>query len=250
MAKKAVIVGATSGIGRAVAELLTEQGWEVGIAGRRMEVLQEMQRKNLNFVATQQIDVTGEEADKALLSLFGKMGTVDLYLHSAGIGYQNPELDEDKELRTVATNALGVTRLVLAAFKYFVSHPERHGHIAVISSIAGTKGLGAAPAYSSTKRFVNHYLECLEQLLRIRGIHHITITDIRPGFVRTPLLSDGGGYPMQMDVCYVAQQIVRGLEQRKSVVTIDRLYRILVAFWRLIPRWLWVRLRIASKEVG
>ena len=249
MAKKAIIVGATSGIGRAVAELLAEQGWQVGIAGRRMDVLQEMQRKNLNFVATQQIDVTGEGAADALQALFGKMGDADLYLHSAGIGYQNPELDEDKELRTVATNALGMTRLVLTAFKYFEAHPERRGHIAVISSIAGTKGLGAAPAYSSSKRFVNHYLECLTQLVHIRGIRHITITDIRPGFVRTPLLSDGGGYPMQMDVHYVARQIVRGLERRKSILTIDWRYRVLVFFWRLIPRWIWVRLRISSKKI-
>lgn len=247
MQKKAIIVGATSGIGRAVTQVLLERGWLVGIAGRRIEVLQEMQRNDLNIIATQQIDVMKETAADALRTLFGKMGEVDLYLHSSGIGYQNPELDEDKELRTVMTNALGMTRAILVAFKYFESHPERHGHIAVISSIAGTKGLGAAPAYSSTKRYVNHYLECLTQLIHIKGLRHISISDIRPGFVRTPLLSDGGNYPLQLDVRSVANEIVRGIERRKSIITIDWKYRIIVAFWRLIPRWIWVRMRIVSK---
>ncbi len=247
MQKKAIIVGATSGIGRAVTQGLLERGWQVGIAGRRIEVLQEMQRNDLNIIATQQIDVTKETAADALRTLFGKMGEVDLYLHSSGIGYQNPELDEDKELRTVMTNALGMTQAILVAFKYFESHPERHGHIAVISSIAGTKGLGAAPAYSSTKRYVNHYLECLTQLVHIKGLQHISISDIRPGFVRTPLLSDGGNYPLQLDVRSVANEIVRGIERRKSIITIDWKYRIIVAFWRLIPRWIWVRMRIVSK---
>ena len=248
MQKKAIIVGATSGIGRSVTEVLLERGWQVGIAGRRIEVLQEMQRKDLNIIATQQIDVTQETSADALRTLFGKMGEVDLYLHSSGIGYQNPELDEDKELRTVMTNALGMTRMILVAFKHFESHPERRGHIAVISSIAGTKGLGAAPAYSATKRYVNHYLECLTQLIHIKGLKHITISDIRPGFVRTPLLSDGKTYPMQLDVRKVANEIVRGLERRKSIITIDWKYRIIVAFWRLIPRWIWVRMPIVSKS--
>jgi short-subunit dehydrogenase len=133
--------------------------------------------------------------------------------------------------------------MVGAAFHYFEAHPEQQGQIAVISSIAGTKGLGAAPAYSATKRFANHYLECLTQLCHIRHLHHISIHDIRPGFVRTALIS-GGNYPLQLEPAKVARQIVRGLERRRSIITIDWRYRLLVFFWRLIPRWLWVRLRI------
>ena len=186
---KAIIVGATSGIGRAVAEQLTAAGWQVGIAGRRIGVLQEMQSRNINIIATQEIDVTKENATEKLDTLIGKMGgKIDLFLHSSGIGYQNIELEAEKELATVTTNALGMTRMVIAMFDYYAKHPEQKGQIAVISSIAGTKGLGAAPAYSATKRYVNHYLECLTQLAHIRGMKNVTITDIRPGFVRTPLI--------------------------------------------------------------
>jgi len=243
---KAIIVGATSGIGLAVAKQLTARGWEVGIAGRRQQLLQEIQRTDLNIIATQEIDITHLDAGERLQTLIGKMGGIDLYFHSSGIGYQNPSLDIDKELRTVETNALGFTRMVTIAYKYFEEHPEKPGHIAVISSIAGTKGLGAAPAYSATKRYVNHYMECLTQLTHLKHLKHLTLSDIRPGFVRTPLLSDGGNYPLQLDADKVANEIVNGLEKRKQIITVDWRYRIIVFFWRLIPRWLWVRLRIVS----
>ena len=247
--KKAIIIGATSGIGQAVMLELTRRGWEVGIAGRRQEQLIELQRTNLNVIATQRIDVTHPDAADQLHTLIGKMGgDIDLYFHSSGIGYQNPSLDIDKELRTVETNALGFTRMVTAAYHYFLQHPERQGHIAVISSIAGTRPLGAAPAYSATKRYINHYMDCLRQLLHIQGVRHLCLTDIRPGFVRTPLLTDGGNYPMQLDVNKVAKEIVDGLERRKSVITVDWKYRLLVFFWRLIPRFIWLRLKIASKK--
>ena len=242
-------MGATSGIGQAVMQELTARGWEVGIAGRRQEQLIELQRTNLNVIATERIDITQPDAADRLLTLIGKMGgDIDLYFHSSGIGYQNPTLDIDKELRTVETNAMGFTRMVTAAYHYFAQRPDRQGHIAVISSIAGTRPLGAAPAYSSTKRFINHYMDCLQQLRRIQGLKHLCLTDIRPGFVRTPLLADGGNYPMQLDVKEVAREIVNGLERRKSVITVDWKYRLLVFVWRLIPRCIWLRMRIVSKK--
>lgn len=247
--KRAIIIGATSGIGLEVVRELTARGWQVGIAGRRNQLLTEIMRTNLNVVAMECLDITKEDAPQKLERLIGKLGGMDLYFHSSGIGYQNPELDVEKELNTVATNAMGFTRMVLVAFKYFEQHREQKSQIAVISSIAGTKGLGAAPAYSSTKRYVNHYLECLCQLARMKGLEHLTISDIRPGFVRTPLLTDGGNYPMQLDVKTVARHIVDGVLKGKEIVTVDWKYRLLVACWRLIPRWVWVRMRVATKKV-
>ncbi len=244
--KRAIVMGATSGIGLEVAKVLTERGWIVGIAGRRQDRLQQIQSKNLNIRATQCIDVTQEDAVEGLRNLIGKMGGMDLYFHSSGIGYQNPSMDLEKELLTVKTNAEGVTRMVNVAWKYFAEQ-KSESHLAVISSIAGTKGLGAAPAYSSTKRYVSHYLECLTQLSHIRGLHHLYIHDIRPGFVRTALLTDGGKYPVQLDPEKVAREIVRGIERNRSIITVDWKYRILVFFWRLLPRWIWVRMKIISK---
>jgi len=244
--RHAIVMGATSGIGLEVAKVLAARGWRVGIAGRRQELLLQLQEQHTNIVATERIDVTKADAPELLQRLINDTGGMDLYFHSSGIGYQNTQLDMQRELATVETNALGMTRMVGAAFHYFEARPQQsRSQLAVISSIAGTKGLGAAPAYSATKRFTSHYLEALTQLCHIRHLRHISIHDIRPGFVRTPLISDAN-YPLQLRACKVAAQIVQGLEKGRTVITIDWRYRLLVFFWRLIPRWLWVRLRITS----
>ena len=248
--KRAVVVGATSGIGQAVALELERRGWLVGIAGRRADKLKELKEKHAGIVAWQAIDVCCEEAPHQLQALLSEMGGMDLYFHSSGIGYQNTPLEAKKELDTVQTNALGATRMLVEAFHYFEQHAEKKGQIATISSIAGTKGLGAAPAYSATKRYLNTYLESLSQLAHIKGLKNLCITDIRPGFVQTALLNDGLHYPLQMKVERVAKEIVDKVERRKSVVTVDWRYRILVFFWRLVPHWIWVRLRIVSRKEG
>lgn len=240
-------MGATSGIGLEVVRELARQGWLVGIAGRRDDVLRQIQAQEPQVIATRHIDVTDDDAPARLLQLIDAMGGIDLYFHSSGIGYQNTALEIDKELATVETNALGFTRMIDTVFHYLEQRPEHEGHIAVISSIARTKGLGAAPAYSATKRFVSHYMECLSQLCHIRHLSHIRLHDIRPGFVRTPLIADGNHYPLQLDPRRVARSIVRGINRRRAVITVDWRYRLLVAGWRLIPRWLWVRLPISTQ---
>ena len=152
-------------------------------------------------------------------------------------------------MKTVETNGMGFTRMVDTAFNWFAAHAQererKHNYrIACITSIAGTKGLGAAPAYSATKRFQNHYLECLAQQARMRHLP-ISITDIRPGFVATDLIA-GSKYPLQLRAEEVARHIVHAIEKGKEVKVIDWRYAILVFFWRHIPRWLWTRLKISQ----
>lgn len=238
--KRAVIVGATSGIGREVAQVLIAQGWTVGVAGRRAGLLETLRTLAPERVYTQTIDVTHDDAPGQLLSLVRRMGGMQLFLLSSGIGFQNLSLDADIELRTAQTNVVGFTRMVDAAFGYFKQHGG--GQLAVISSIAGTKGLGAAPAYSATKRYQRHYLDALDQLSRMQRLN-IRFTDIRPGFVATDLLG-AHPYPMLLQPEAVAHRIVKALLRGERSVVIDARYRLLVFFWRLIPRWLWVRIRV------
>lgn len=249
---KVIVIGATSGIGLEVARLFAKRGYTVGIAGRRLDKLKEITGQTTGIVAYRQIDVTDDDAPEKLLELIDELGGMDIYFHSSGIGWQNNLLDEKKEIDTVSTNGLGFVRMVDAAFNWFTVRAEQctrkietSFRIACITSIAGTKGLGAAPAYSATKRMQNHYLECLSQLARMRRLP-IRITDVRPGFVATDLIS-GSSYPLQLKADDVAKGIVHAIEKKKEVVTIDWRYAILVFFWRIIPRWLWVRLRITSK---
>jgi short-subunit dehydrogenase len=240
--KKAIIVGATSGIGRAVAVKMLECGWLLGIAGRREEALEELRKLYPDRVVTCRIDVTGEEATERLTQLIGLRGGMDLFFLASGTGRRNPLLDEDTELWTAETNVSGFIRMVTAAWRYFES--AGGGHIAVISSIAGTKGLGAAPAYSATKQFQNTYIDALAQLSRTRNLH-IRFTDIRPGFVDTALLdSKTYRYPMLMRPDAVATAILQAVDKGKRTVIIDWRYRIMVFFWKMIPRWLWERMKI------
>lgn len=251
MKKRAIVMGATSGIGQEVARLLAANGYEVGIAGRREERLVQMAQNTPGIVAYRQIDVTKENAPMELHKLIEELGGMDLYFHSSGIGWENVALDADKELKTVETNGMGFVRMVSAAYNWFAeqraegaeqraSGKERKARIACITSIARTRGLGAAPAYSATKRMQAHYLECLSQQARMRHLN-IGITDIRPGFVATDLIA-GSHFPLQLKAEDVARTIVRAIERGSEVVTIDWRYRLLVAAWQLIPRWLWVRL--------
>jgi len=241
--KRAIVVGASSGIGREVARLLLAEGWHVGVAARRTILLEELKSEFLERVITSCIDVTEDMAVQKLHDLIGQLGGVGLFFYASGIGKQNMQLDTDTEERTVMTNSLGFVRMIDAVYNYMSVH--QGGHIAVITSIAGTKGLGAAPSYSATKALQSTYIEALEQQARQRRLN-IRFTDLRPGFVDTELLGKDKKYPMLMRTEVVARQIVSAINSRKSVCVIDWRYRVLTFFWRLIPRYLWVRLKISN----
>lgn len=239
----AVIMGASSGIGMEVARLLLRRGWHLGLAARRTEPLAALSEEYPGLVKYASIDITETGSEVLLRRLIDEMEEISLYLHVSGVGWQNMALDADKELTTVQTNALGFTRMVGEAYRYFAARGE--GHIAVVSSIAGTKGIGAAPAYSATKAFDTTYVEALEQQAHMRG-KHIHFTDIRPGFVRTALLGDGRRYPLLMSPEAVARAIVGAVLHRRHVVVIDWRYRLLTALWRCVPRWLWRRMKVSN----
>lgn len=281
--RRAIVMGATSGLGREIALELLKRGFIVGVCGRRLELLQEVEAEWKSWlhspaasgrvaagaagaaetaavasgrevvasgradvaeeIATRQLfirqlDITASDAPERLLGLVEEMGGMDMYIHSSGIGYKNMALDGKIERETVITNALGFTQMVDAAFDWF---KERGGgHIAFISSVAGTKGLGAAPSYSATKRYQWIYAQALAQLSSMER-YNISFTDIRPGFVATGFLGSSK-YPLLLEKHYVAQKIVKAILARKRSVIIDYKYKILCLFWRMIPNWLWERL--------
>ena len=242
--KRAVVIGASSGIGLEVARLLLRDGWQLGVAARREDRLLALKREaeeeaDNRVIIVECIDVTADDATAKLRTLISRLGGMDLFFYASGIGKQNRTLTEDIELATVQTNVLGFTRMVGEAFRYFAE--QGRGHIAAITSIAGTKGLGSAPAYSATKAMQNTYLQALEQQAHARHLD-IRITDLRPGFVDTDLLAGNFHYPMMMRPERVAQEILRAIRRREHVRVIDWRYRLLTAAWRCLPRWLWRRL--------
>ncbi|MBO7307020.1 MAG: SDR family NAD(P)-dependent oxidoreductase [Alistipes sp.] len=243
---RAIIIGATSGIGREVARALAKRGVVVGVAGRRAERLVELQAEfGEERVHIAEMDVTRDDATERLDALISKVGAPDLLLYASGIGKQNPELDPDIELNTVATNSSGMVRLVVHFLNYVKqSHAydaKHRAHVAVISSVAGTKGMGSAPAYSATKSMQSTYLSALAQYVRMYDVP-AQFSDIRPGFVATEILNPEKRYPMLMTPAEAAKHILRGLKRKKRVIIFDWKFRLVVAFWRMIPRFLWERM--------
>lgn len=241
--KRAVVIGASSGIGWQLTRLLIQDGWNVGIAARRKEPLEALKREFPEQVEWSCIDVTREDAAEKLRQLVDKLGGMDLFFYASGVGQRNGTLQPEIEETTLVTNGLGFTRMVGEAYRYFARQGK--GHIAVISSIAGTRGLGPSPAYSATKAFQNTYIEALEQQSNARGLR-IRFTDIRPGFIDTPLLK-GDRFPYTLSVEKASKSILRAVYRQKHVAYIDGVWHAVVVLMRCIPKAVWRRLNLNVK---
>ena len=243
--KTAVIIGATSGIGYEVATILLNEGWRVAVAGRRIELLERMRKRFGANVLPYQMDVTQPESVAVVDQIMADTAAPDLFLYVSGVGSQNRGLDEQVEINTVQTNSDGMVRIVSHLFNYVKRSKDysahRKAHLAVVTSVAGTDGLGLSPAYSATKKMQSTYITALAQLAAMENVP-VSFTDIRPGFVATDILNPNKKYPMLMNKEEVARRIVKGLRHRRRVLIIDWRYRLLVAFWRLMPRCLWERM--------
>jgi short-subunit dehydrogenase len=180
--KKAIIIGASSGIGRELAKILSSNQYVVGVMARRVELLDELGKEVEGRLFVQKIDVADvESAMEALAMFIREMGGVDLVVISAGTGDINNSLGWQLENETIKTNVTGFAALANVAMHHFME--KRSGHLVGISSIAALRGGRESPAYNASKAFESNYLEGLRQKVRKSGLP-VTITDIKPGFVR------------------------------------------------------------------
>lgn len=244
--KKVVIIGASSGIGYGVVEALASRGVKVGVAARHTATLKALKEKYPDFVEYENLDVTKHDAKSKLDSLIEKLGGMDIYFHVAGIGYENLYLDPEREVEIINTNAAGFARMLCCAYRYFRDKGKK-GQIAAITSVAGTKGIGRLSAYSASKKFGQTYMVALEQLANEEGTA-ISFTDIRPGWVKTPLIDADRKYPMEMSVEYVVPYIVRAIVKKERVAVIDWRWNALVGAWRNIPNALWTKMKVKISE--
>lgn len=247
--KKVMIMGASSGIGYHLAEMLASRNVKVGLASRHTETLERLKELYPENVEYMSIDVTLPSAKEKMLELADKMGGMDIYVHVAGIGYENLGLQPEREVEIINTNSAGFSRMVCTAYRYFRDNGVK-GQIAALTSVAGTNGMGRLSAYSASKKFGQTYLVALEQLSHAEHAG-IIFTDIRPGWVDTPLLKPGVKYPMEMDVEYASRLILKAIVRKRRVAVIDWRWNIVVGAWRLIPNCLWTRMEVpVSKPDG
>lgn len=241
-------MGGSSGIGYACAEALAKGGVKVGVAARRTDSLKSLKEKYPGCVEYMAIDVTDKDAGAKLLNLVKLIGGMDIYFHVAGVGYEDPALDPEVETRMFETNTVGLVRCISTAWRYFRDNGIR-GHIAALTSVAGTNGIGRMAAYSASKAAAQKWLVALEQLSHDTGAG-ITFTDIRPGWIDTPLLAPGKKYPMEMSLDYVVPLVLRAIVKKRRVAVIDWRWNILVGLWRMIPNALYTHLRLPASMPG
>lgn len=237
--KRIVIVGASSGIGRGLAEAFASRGVKVGVAGRRAEPLKALKEKYPDMVEYETIDITHPSAVDRLSALAAKLGGMDIYVHASGIGEENPVLDPEKEVKVVETNAVGFARMISAAYGWFKK--KGGGQIVAITSVTAINGIGELAAYSASKKFDATYLVAIEQLSNMEKAG-ICFTEIRPGWVRTPLIGSDERKPMEMTVEQVVPQIIKAIVRRKRRATIDWRWNLLAIAWNLLPDALWAKI--------
>ncbi len=237
--KKMVVIGASSGIGRRVALDYAKRGWSVAIAARREDKLAEVARECPGRIMYKALDVCSNDAVVKFYDLIEANKGMDVLLFASGVGFENPSLNAMLDNRIMDVNVRGFTHIVNAAYKYFRDRADgSRGRIAAITSVAGTKGLGVAPAYSASKRYQQIYLQAIDQLAHIQGVK-VGVTDIRPGFIRTDLLDPDKVYPLTMALDYAAPLIERAIDRGKRVAVIDCRWRVVDALWRAVPDCLW-----------
>ena len=230
--KKAIIVGASSGIGKSLAQTLAEDGYRVGLAARRLSLLLDLQQEIGNQTLVKQINVSNiSDAILRFSELIQEMDGVDLIIISAGTGFMNPELDWDKENETIAVNVTGFAAIANVAIHYFLKNGA--GHLVNISSIAAIRGSGSAPAYNASKAFESIYMDGLRNKIAKLGVP-ITITDIQPGFVDTAM-AQGEGLFWVASPEQAAKQIYQSIRRRKKHTYITKRWRLIAWLLRFAP---------------
>lgn len=232
-----MIIGASSGIGSALAKLYSSKGYEVGITARRMDKLLELQAELPGTSYVRQMDVSQfVEARDTLISLVEEMKGMDIIILNAGTGGISANWKEAIQILDV--NATGFTVLADYAFNYFKENGG--GQIAGTSSVMAIRGSRKANVYGATKAYISTYMYGLRHHAKKKQLN-ISVTDLRPGFVRTPLTDGNKGLFWVVTAEKAAQAIYMAINNRRQIAYIPSRWRIVAMLNALVPDWLYFR---------
>ncbi|CAN5383607.1 SDR family NAD(P)-dependent oxidoreductase [soil metagenome] len=235
--QKIIIVGASSGIGWDLAKIYSKNGFEVGITARRYDYLENLQKELPNKSYIKKMDVANpQEARQLLADLVDEMGGMDILVLNAGIGDSKPSWE--LEMQIVNVNIAGFTALANWAVAYYET--KGGGQIAGVSSVASIRGTHIATVYSASKAYISSYMEGLQQRSNKKR-QHITITDIRPGFVATPMTQENKGMFWVASPEKAAKQIYEAIKAKKRVAYITKRWWIVAQLIKCIPDFLWLK---------
>ncbi len=228
--KRIVIIGATSGIGLALARLCLQKGYRVGGCGRTVSILEELKSAYPEQFEFERLDIRDtEQIPQVLNTLISELGGMDICVVASSIGGSSAGLDWQKEFDAIQTNVVGYSAVLNFAAQYFIR--TGGGHLAGITSL--TKYFGFRNAvYNASKAFEAVYLQSLRLKLEKNNIR---VTEIVPGFVDTPMVKENPKMFWLVPVEKAARQILKALENRKKTVYISRRWRLMSWLLPLLP---------------
>lgn len=238
--KQAIIIGASSGIGEALARHYAAQGYDVGLMARREPLLRELAAKLPTKSWVKVCDISHDrEAAEALRALLAEMGNVDHIVINSGVFNTNREFSYEKEAATIAVNIVGFTAMANVAYHHCKARGR--GAIVGISSIIALRGIGKHPAYSASKAFVSNYLEGM-RAKAFKECPAVAIVDVRPGYVATPLIAGNDRAFWVASPEKAAMQIYDAVQARRSRVYVTRRWVFMAWFMRMVPDFMYLRL--------
>lgn len=233
---KAIVVGATSGIGRGLAKRLVENGYKVGITGRRLELLTEIQSENVDNYCIKPFDIADLNAiPNCLDELVRELGGLHLLVICAAMANDNERLEFAIEKQIIDTNVLGFAAVVNWSFNFFKE--TENGHLVAITSVSGLHGSKHGPSYSASKSFQINYLEGMRQKVNTLKMP-IFITDIRPGFVDTPMAKSKKRFWVS-PIDKAVKQIIRNIKSKKRIAYVTNRWLLIAILMKLAPNWLY-----------
>ena len=237
MSKKIWITGASSGIGRALAIKFANEGWQVAVSARRENLLQDLNKNNLN-IHSFPLDIKDEsKAKKVFQDIIEKFQTIDICVFCTGI--HDPESEKklsiEKIREIMETNFFGTVNCIMAVNAYF--REKKNGHISIVSSVAGYRGLPAASGYCASKAALTSLAESLFFDFKR---YNVRISLVSPGFIKTPL-TDKNKFPMPMIKSpeYAAEKMFIGLTKKNTFeIHFPKTFTIIVKLLKIMPNWL------------
>jgi short-subunit dehydrogenase len=238
--QNAIIIGASSGIGRALGKILAQNGYTVGLTARRIELLEELQKEIPTRTFIQKMDVSKpQEAQKLLEELITRMGGMDLLVVNAGLWKANPRLEWNIEQEAIDINVTGFVAMANFGMTWFIN--QGFGHLVGLSSVGAIHGHREAPAYFAAKAFIANYLQGLRHYVGKQKIP-IAITDIRPGHVDTPGIRGEEDLFWVAPVEKAARQIFEAIRHKRKLAYITHRWRLIAWVLRVIPDFLFNRI--------
>jgi short-subunit dehydrogenase len=235
------ITGASSGIGKSLAIKFANEGWQVAASARRENLLKELNKTNPN-IHSFPLDVTDSEKCKIVsLEILNKLKNIETCVFCTGIHDPKSErsLNLEKVKKIMEVNYLGTINSINSVYNYFKK--KRSGHISMVSSVAGYRGLPAGGAYCASKSALTTFAESLYFDMKR---FNVRVSVVHPGFIKTPMTDQNDfSMPMIKSPEFAANEIFKGVTQSNAFeIHFPKPFTFIMKILKIMPNWLYLKL--------